>query len=88
MARIRRRKGNRSTVKNSEVIALYMHSGRVEGRVVDTSDSGLGVFLAEDYQLRVGQTIKAMYQRIRRMAKVMRVESTDDGINVGLQLID
>ena len=87
MAQIRRRKGNRQEVRIPTPIVVFVLNDRLEGSVVDSSTRGLGALFPSDCGLTLNQSVRILYKHRRQMAKVVRVESTDDGDRVGLRFI-
>jgi hypothetical protein len=88
MSQIRRRKGNRFPAKVEMPIVVYLYEQRIEGRVIDHSNAGLGVLLPPESGLVEHKSVRILYQHRRQMAKVARVLITDDGDQVGLKLLD
>ena len=84
MAKINRRRGARIPVVADSQIALYVGNRRIEGRLIDESDQGLGIVLPHDCGLRERQKVQIMFRRARRDAKVAYVRPTEDGDRVGL----
>lgn len=87
MSRVRRRKGNRTPARGNIPIVVYVYEQRLEGRVLDRSDHGIGVILPSDCGLIEQKTVRILYERRQQMAKVARVVPTDEGDQVGLRLL-
>ena len=85
MTRIRRRKGNRFEAVSTPIV-VYAAEKRIEGILLDKSDSGVGILLPTASGLSEQQTVSVLVNRERKMAKVIRVEATDDGDQIGLRL--
>ena len=86
MAKPNRRRDARIPVTVDEQIALYVGNRRIEGRLFEESDRGLGIVLPHDCGLRERQTVQVMFRRTRRDAKVAYVTRIEDGDRVGLTL--
>lgn len=86
MARIVRRKGTRQTVKHNLPISVIASSGRLEGQVLDKSESGFKIMLPNDSGLAEKQTVRIVVERQRKVANVVRVEQTDEGDCVALRI--
>ena len=86
VARIVRRKGTRQPVRHNLPISVIAASGRLEGKVLDKSQSGFKILLPADSGLKEKQSVRIVVERQRKVANVVRVESTDDGDLVGLSV--
>ena len=86
MGRIRRRKGNRIPVAIETPIVICIYGGRIEGHVIDESDSGVGAIFPGGSGLKVGQIVRILLNRDRRMGKVGRIELRDGKDFVGIKL--
>ena len=86
MAKPNRRRGARFPLTVDEQIALYVGNRRIEGRLLEESERGLGIVLPHDCGLREQQKVQIMFRRTRRDAKVAYVTCIEDGDRVGLTL--
>ena len=86
MARIRNRKGNRQPCVADKTIAVMTPNGRIEGEVVDASETGLGLLLPAGSGVKSKQKIRVVYRRQMQMARVVRVEESPEGDRLGIIL--
>ena len=87
MAQVRRRQGNRFPTKVSTPIVVFVLGKRIEGEVVDRSDKGLGVLLPANCGLEAQKSVRVLFEKRQQMAKVARVEPSENGDRVGLKLL-
>lgn len=60
---------------------------RIEGYVLDESETGLGVALPPNCGLTVKQSVRLVYKRQQLMGKVARVEDSEEFDRVGIKLV-
>lgn len=86
MARIVRRKGARLEVKHDLAISVIASAGRLEGKVLDKSESGFKILLPTESGLAEKQSVRIVVDRQRKLANIVRVEPTDEGDLVALRI--
>ena len=86
MTRIRRRKGNRLSPAPETPIVVFAAEKRIEGHLIDSSESGVGVLLPSNSGISEQQSVRLLLQRERKLAKVIRVKKTEEGDQIVLKL--
>ena len=86
MAKISKRRGNRFSTSGDDQIAIYFRGTRIEGRVIDQTERGLGIICPSDCGLNERQNVQYIYRRCRGHATVANTSCVDEGLRIGLKL--